>query len=168
MIGWYHYSSKSLRLDWCSPVFVIHGNQKSDARRCSFSWSDVIYLSWLHHCASAQEMRRLRFVIRVQITNKETTEVVAAAVGSERRLCQQLRCPGQFFMEDDCSELVQILGTVHGAGVAHLVFQHREALAKTGLREIRVWQTPNEAEQKRGNPESRCEPTMMFELEPKG
>jgi hypothetical protein len=123
----------------CSAHFVSAQGFSLPANVRVRHWSDVVYLHLLRMSESrpARDMLNLRYVFRCRIANPTTLAVIAHVLRRYRESMKtwpglSLDCTG------DPGDFRALLGTPHGIGVAHLLFQHKRTLAHKSVYRITI------------------------------
>jgi hypothetical protein len=106
--------------------------------------SDVVFLQWNH--LTGGNPGALKYVWRVNIFNADTYAIVKEAL--KRKYDEGLSTVGRLFSIDD-EEGKAILGTVHGAGVAYLLAQHKDQMGLKSVSGVYVFQSPEKDNMKR-------------------
>jgi glucokinase len=108
------------------------------------NWSDVTFLQWNH--ITARNPGALKYVWRVNIFNADTYAIVKEAL--KRKYNEEPSTLGRAFSMDD-EEGKAVLGTVHGAGVAYLLAQHKKQMGLKTVRGVYVFQSPEKDNERR-------------------
>lgn len=107
--------------------------------------SDDIFLNWIRLAGpDRNRIAGLKYVFRCNVANDDTKNIV---VDVESRIGHSIGdWPGEVFQITDTDvnqrDGLAILGTPNGAGVAYLLFQHKEYFPKKTISKVRVWRTP--------------------------
>ena len=122
------------------PAFMIRKNPVKilpDVR----AWSDVTFVEWQTQAQNTnQDITQLRYVIRYQIANKETLDIIKRIVGNVRTLY----FPGVTISMTKANGKPNakgraILGTPNGAGVAYLLATHKVQLGHKMIESVQLW-----------------------------
>lgn len=100
-------------------------------------WSDVVFLRWQLFCrGNAWRMRNLKYIIQTDIDNRKTEDIVFTAINKSGlplqewpwRDWRQYPNQGTATFHFGSDQFRAILASPNGAGAAHFLFQHKEAL----------------------------------------
>ncbi|KAK2006109.1 hypothetical protein LZ32DRAFT_503643, partial [Colletotrichum eremochloae] len=101
--------------------------------------SDFAFFQWIKGCQYKKvNPGYLRFVFRMNITYKPTRQVIMDAL----KEAGYTRVPGWGYhakFKTGTRQGDAILGTTHGAGVAWMLIQHKDALGVKEIDEVAVW-----------------------------
>lgn len=104
-------------------------------------WSDIVFLSWKTLQLTAEEMRKLKRIIVMEVANDDTKAALWHALSlSDPPVTAMPSWPGVTFPVDEDSEAgLALLGSANVLGVAYLLIQHRAELGDKTTRSITVW-----------------------------
>ena len=99
------------------------------------AWSDITFVEWQRQAQDeGQDISGLKYVIRYDIVNVDTAEIIEEAVGDSSRILW----PG-VTISMSTEEGRAILGTPNGAGVAFLLATHKVQLGQKTVESVHVW-----------------------------
>lgn len=121
--------------------------------------SSVTFLEWQHE-ADANQLKDLRFILKLNIENAPTMNVIYQAVGGQNNL-GTWQNKATFSLEQD--EGIALLGTPIGTGVGYILAQHKDQLGHRTVGQVYVW---DQSASSRPRPDSSIHPCLLFEIGP--
>jgi hypothetical protein len=102
------------------------------------AWSDVTFVEWQAQAhARAHDIKGLKYVIRYNIVNADTSMIINQAVGPT----SSIGWPGvTISMRSEIGRAV--LGTPNGVGVAYLLATHKAQLGQKTVESVHLWSRP--------------------------
>ena len=99
------------------------------------AWSDITFVEWQMQAQNKdQDVSGLKYVIRYDIVNDETADIIARAAGPRFRIAW----PGAT-ISMSTEQGRAILGTPNGVGVAFLLATHKAQLGQKTVESVHVW-----------------------------
>ncbi|KAI4628261.1 hypothetical protein J4E80_002399 [Alternaria sp. BMP 0032] len=101
-------------------------------------WSDIAFHQWVHSQLDQEEVRDLKFIMRENISNEDTLDIISNILDAPPRQSQACTRSG-LYLDMTSDHAIALLGTAHGAGVAWLLAQHRDQLGRKVIAGIRIF-----------------------------
>jgi hypothetical protein len=99
-------------------------------------WSDVTFLEWQTQTqANGQDVKQLKYVVRYEIVNHDTSTIIEDAAGDEL-----IHSPWPGLTEDMTDQRGRaILGTPNGQGIGYLLATHKAEFGQLTVKNVRTW-----------------------------